>query len=657
MRQRSRAFMRVGVLALLAGVITLFVAWNSDNVAVVKAYHSKEFLLELRSSGDTLPLGENTWFMGSGRCAGCHGHDDAGNAGVDSNGVDVNLVDDWRSTMMANSARDPFWRAKVSHEVLVNPGHQAALEDKCTSCHAAQGRYDKFLTGGGPYSMAEMEMDPIALDGVSCIVCHRQAPDSLGLLFSGNLKFVEGDSLFGPYSDNIFGAPMASFVGFQPVFGAHIDSAGLCAGCHTLITETADLGGTLTGDHFVEQATYHEWLNSDFNTEADPLNGITCQGCHVPRIDDPIVLSANYVFLDGRSPFGLHHFAGGNAFMLKMLKDHLEQLGVTATAAQMDSTIALTLQNLQAKSLLVDASVAWRDADTAWVDVRLENLTGHKFPSGYPSRRAWVELIVTDDGGDTLYHNGAWDDTYEVVGHDANWEPHHDVVIAADQVQIYEMVMGDVNGTKTTVLERAKDKLKDNRLTPLGFTSAHITYDTSYVAGVPAADVDFNRDDLGVEGSASDITHYHVPMSGYVGLIHVKARVWYQSVPPLWNQEMFAYSSAAIDSFRTMYEAADNTPILVQQDSLSDLSVGIDDIEELGVSVFPNPIHDGLLNVVGLSDRVEAVEVFDGEGRLVARTDVEGRHQWSVRLPQVSATWFVVFRTPGKDLVQRVVSF
>ena len=56
----------------------------------------------------------------------------------------------------------------------------------------------------------------------------------------------------------------------NPCIGAHINDAGLCAGCHTLITETADLDGNLTGDEFVEQATYHEWLNSIFNTDANP---------------------------------------------------------------------------------------------------------------------------------------------------------------------------------------------------------------------------------------------------------------------------------------------------------------------------------------------------------------------------------------------------
>ena len=244
----KRPIVHAVALVSAAGIVALFAAFNTA-APTAGHFHSEEEL-EAYDRAAGLPFAENTYFKTSGKCEGCHGHDPTGFAGVtQEGGVDVNVVDHWRSSMMANSARDPFWRAKVSHEGLVNPPHQAALEDKCTSCHAAQGRYDKFLTGGGPYAIAELVNDSIGLDGVSCLVCHRQSPDSLGKLFSGNLRFTAGDSVYGPYSDNIFGAPMASFVGFQPVFGAHINHAGLCAGCHTLITETADLSGNLTGDH------------------------------------------------------------------------------------------------------------------------------------------------------------------------------------------------------------------------------------------------------------------------------------------------------------------------------------------------------------------------------------------------------------------------
>ncbi len=649
---------RVLMVALLLGVVALFVGWTEGRVPEAHArFHTEQELNAFRGGGLDLPIGENNYFVASGNCYGCHGPDVFNNyASIDSQGRDVNVMDDWRSTMMANSARDPFWRAKVSHEVTVNPAHQAALEDKCTSCHAPMGRYDKFLSGDGPFSMAELAIDPIAQDGVSCLACHMQSADSLGFLFSGELVFDTSNVVYGPYSDNIFGSPMTSFVGFEPVYGAHINDAGLCAGCHTLITETADLEGNLTGDEFVEQATYHEWLNSVFNTNTNPEGGVSCQSCHMPRIDDGIVISANYLFLQPRSPYGLHHMAGANSFMLKLLKENSLQLGLTASAAQFDSTIARTNRLLTQNTLLLEPTVEQRDLDTARIAVKLTNLGGHKFPSGYPSRRAFVELVVRDANENVLFQSGGWDENYEVNGHDASWEPHYDVIRSQDQAQIYEMVMGDVNGDRTTVLERAKTPLKDNRLTPLGFTTSHPSYDTTLIAGVPASDIDFNRDAGGVEGSGSDVVHYHVPMNGYSGLIRVEAKVWYQSAPPRYMEEMFTFNTPDIDAWRTMYQASEPAPVLVKVSEVTDLSVAIDDLRELGVRIFPNPVRDGLLRIEGLNDRITGVEVYDMRGALVSGFVANGQRTWQVGLPEASSTYLVVVHTAERRYVQRVVA-
>ncbi|MBK8499508.1 MAG: T9SS type A sorting domain-containing protein [Flavobacteriales bacterium] len=658
MKQSYSLPVRTLVITGALGTVGLLVAWDQGELPTAHAYHSPAELEELRGGGIGLASGANNYFRASGDCYGCHGADNVGPVLANHNalGQDVNTLDDWRSTMMGNSARDPFWRAKVSHEVAVNPAHQSELEDKCTSCHAPMGRYDKFLSGNGHYSIGELTNDPIALDGVSCLPCHMQSADSSGLLFSGNLKFDTNNVVYGPYSE-VFGAPMESFVGYAPNFGAHINDAGLCAGCHTLITETADLDGNLTGDHFVEQATYHEWLNSSFNTNADPEAGLSCQACHVPRIDDGVIISALYDFLTPRSPFGQHHFAGGNVFMLKLLKQNLDALSLTSSSTRFDSTIARTNRMLQQHTLLLETFVPDRTNDTAFIDVKLTNLAGHRFPSGYPSRRAFIELIVLNEIGDTLFQSGRWDGNYEVVGHDAQWEPHHDVITVEDQAQIYEMVMSDVNGNKTTVLERAKEPLKDNRLVPHGFSALHYTYDTTLVVNVPASDIDFNHDQVGVEGSGTDITHYHVPMGGYTGLIDVHARVWYQSVPPRWNEEMFSYNTAEIDSFRTMYEAADGTPVLVREQILTDISTEVDDIAELGVHVWPNPVRDGILRIDGIGQRVTALEVLDIRGAVVARYRPNGERNWQVILPERAGTYIVVVHARGKRFTQRVVVF
>ncbi len=648
-----RVARRTVVLLAALAIIGLFVGWDQAAPPAHARYHSFHGATE-RADGLGLVSGGNTWFLASGNCYGCHGIDTSGAvwANHDAAGHDVNMADAWRSTMMANSARDPFFKAKVAHETIVNPAYRSYIEDKCTACHAPMGRHDKFMTGGGHYTMAELEFDLVAQDGVSCFACHRQDPDSNGFFFTGNQRYETDTFVYGPY-DEVFTGAMQSFIGLTPAQGAHITKSGLCAGCHTLITPTQDLEGTPTGDHFVEQATYHEWVNSVYG-QTGGSNSVTCQGCHMPRITDGVIIAGLYDWLTPRSLYGKHELAGGNAFMLKLLKQNLGPLGLTASSTHFDSTIARTLRMLQQHSLLLSTSVVARTSDTAAVDVQLINLAGHKFPSGYPSRRAYVELLALSEAGDTLFHSGELDANHELIGLDATWEPHHDVVRSQDQVQVYEMVMGDVNGDKTTVLMRAMDPLKDNRLVPLGFTTGHYTYDTTRIAGVPASDADFNRDAGGAEGTGADVVHYRIPMQGYTGTLRVETRVWYQAAPPGWMQEMFAHGAPEIDSFRSLYDAADRSPVLVREQVVIDMSEGIDDLQELGVRVFPNPVRDGQLRVEGLDRRIQQVELFDLRGARIAAYRPSAGPVWQLPL-QRSGTYLLVFQAGEMRFTERVV--
>jgi len=656
LRRKRKIAVRSLVLFGALCIVLLLAGWDEVAPPAHARYHGSHEGGE-RGGGIGLVSGNNTYFMASGNCYGCHGIDTMGTvwANHDAQGRDVNMADAWRSTMMANSARDPFFKAKVEHEVAVNPGNQQVLEDKCAGCHAPMGQHDKHMTVGGYYSMAELQFDLVAQDGVSCFACHRQDPDSNGFFFNGQQRYDTALAVYGPY-DEVFTGAMESFIGLTPQFGEHIAKSTLCAGCHTLISATEDLAGNPTGDRFVEQATYHEWVNSEYGNSAG-ANATTCQGCHMPRLADGIIIAGLYDWLTPRTPYGEHQLAGGNVFMLQLLKDNLGPLGLTASSAHFDTTIARTNRMLQQQTLLLQTTLAVRDADSAFIDVELINLAGHKFPSGYPSRRAFIELIALDADGDTLFQSGRWDGAYELVGHDADYEPHHSVITTPGQAQIYEMVMGDVNGDKTTVLMRAKEPLKDNRLAPLGFTTAHYAYDTTLIVGVPATDIDFNRDALGTEGSGTDITHYHVPMNGYTGQLRIEARVWYQAAPPRWMEEMFDHSTPEIDAFRTMYDAADGTPVLVKEQVLIDQGIGIDDLAELGVRVFPNPVRDGILRIDGLSEAVEVIEVFDLRGALVSAHRPRGERQWSTLLPESGATYLVVMHARGQRFVQRVVGF
>ena len=166
-------------------------------------YHSSAFVSSYGGLPDTL----NSLFTGSGKCAGCHSSDPNSFASIPGqvypaipmpNAWDVNPTDQWRSSLMANSAKDPFWRAKVAHEVAVNPGHQVEIEDKCTSCHAPLGHFAAKHDGIAHYSMEMLLSDSLALDGVSCVACHQLSRDSSGFSFSGQLYF-DSAVIYGPY--------------------------------------------------------------------------------------------------------------------------------------------------------------------------------------------------------------------------------------------------------------------------------------------------------------------------------------------------------------------------------------------------------------------------------------------------------------------------
>ena len=615
-----------------------------------QAYHHPQEINFFRGNNIELPLTDNGYFKASGNCDGCHGFDPTFAANVDGELNDVSPVTHWRGSMMANSAKDPYWRAQVSYEVAINPAHKIALEDKCTTCHAPMGKYSHEEFYLGPYSIDDLENDSLGLDGVSCMACHKQSDVQLGNLNSGALNFTSQPVVFGPF-DKPFEAPMQDLVGVLPVYSNHINDAGICAGCHTLITESVDLSGNFTGTQFVEQATYHEWLNSAYN-DGQP-SATTCQGCHMPRIEDEVIISANYSELFPRSPFALHELVGGNSFMLKILKQNAATLGIAATNEVMDATIARTERMLQQQTLNINLSLAALHNDTGYFEVHLENLAGHKFPSGYPSRRAFIEFLAINNSGDTLFQSGVLKPNFEVFGQNASYEPHYNVIKAANQVQIYEMVMGDVNGDVTTVLERAVAPIKDNRLVPLGFTTSHPTYDTTFIAGMALSDTDFNFD--GFEGSGTDIVRYHIPLNGYTGKIDVSARVYYQSVPPKWVEKLFTVSTPEIDAFEMMYNNADKTPVLIATDSIVgiNISTGTDEMTDRKLVAYPNPTKNGLIRLRGKNlENISQIEVFSLDGKRVSSPSSYSNQ--GIVLPSTPGVYLLKLRSGDTETTIRV---
>lgn len=638
------------LVACFIGLLT-WTAWSPDkhgDSAASRLDADPDMLAFHKMMGsDSLPVASLNIFFGSGVCVGCHGNDPLGFASVDEDGDDVNVVDAWRSSMMANSARDPFWKAKVAHEVHENPGHQTDIEDLCTKCHAPAGNYAAKFTGTDHYSMADLESDELGQDGVNCSVCHQQVAEGLGLSFSGELSFDTAYNIYGPYG-SIFEPPMATLVGLTPTFGSHINDSELCAGCHTLITNTVDLAGNYTGGTFVEQATYHEWENSRYAAE-----NITCQNCHLPWIPDAVVISSNYSFLLPRTPFGLHDMVGANTFMLELMKANREELGIPATDTHFDSTLAKTFRMLE-RTLDLDLEFIGYGSDTASFELKLSNKAGHKFPSGYPARRAHVEFTLLGEFGDTLWASGILDDLYALPSTGLDFQPHHQIIRNEEEVQVYEQIVGDVNGDPTTVLERGAEALKDNRLPPEGFSTGHLVYDTTQIIGNALADADFNYE-AGSEGSGSDRLQYKVALGGYRGPVTVRSRVLYQSVPPSWTRDIFAISLPIIDSFKEMYWEQMPAPVVVADTSL-ELTIISTSLASLvpQIELYPNPAPEGLVQLRS-NLAVERVKVLDLQGRLYD-SSWNGELPGQIQLPEQSGMYLIQIKLEdGRELVRQAI--
>lgn len=582
---------------------------------------------QLNAQSTDLPTAESSLFTGSGNCAFCHISN--GIALTDSHGTDLSIPTDWRATMLANAARDPFWQAEVESEVKVNPQLKSVIEDKCITCHAPMARTQAKYDNIADYGLEQALDDPLGRDGVSCTVCHQVQPENLGLdeSYSGGYIINDSRTIYGPYQ-NVLAGMMKNIVNYTPVFGAHIDKSELCASCHTLFTPYLDNNGQIAGT-FPEQTAYFEWQNSVFSQQEQH-----CQDCHMQQIDESIVISNIPPSLSGHAPFGRHTFIGGNAFMLRILRDNGETIGVTATAAQFDTTIARTqslLQNSTARLTLVPEV----QNGQLQLTIGIENLAGHKFPTGFPSRRAWLHVLVQNAAGETLFESGGFDENGQITGLQADFEPHHQTITQSSEVQIYESVMEDVDGELTFVLLRGAQYRKDNRIPPKGFMDTHDRIADIAILGQAANDPDFNRDG-GTEGTGSDQVHYLIDIAGQSGKLILTAELLYQSVNPSFVDHLLEFESPAITRFSGYFNEADKTPELVNR-VVTEMNI-ITSVENdannrqpadfMLDQNYPNPFNAGTLlrySVAAETARL-TVQIFDIQGHAV-RTLVDRRHE------------------------------
>ena len=181
-----------------------------------------------------------TDFVSARECAQCH----------------PKQYDEWSRSMHAYAQHSPVFEAFTLTLVERTGG---TIGTFCTRCHTPIG-----VSLGETASLRNVHRSRIAMEGVTCIVCHRlQRPFYKA---SSRIPVVPGQVLeaciYGP-----FGNPVDPDGSTHPAGGrGHILKSQLCGSCHDV---TSPEGVRL-------EEAFSEWQNSPAAKE-----GVSCQECHM----------------------------------------------------------------------------------------------------------------------------------------------------------------------------------------------------------------------------------------------------------------------------------------------------------------------------------------------------------------------------------------
>lgn len=547
-------------------------------------------------SGTTVAAQKHTQFMTSDQCMSCHAGDNSPfGPNLVSSGVDVSPHGEWQWSMMGLAGRDPIFYAQIETEsnLYAKPGTQLTpqqIQNLCLHCHGVMGQRKYVADQPGQLYTLEKSKLPenhdyrsLQLDGVSCTVCHQMSDPGkqpLEQIRTGDFSLADKVNgliqIFGPF-ENPEVRPMENALATKPVQGIHIRNSKLCASCHTVYLPVLDTDGKVLTYKY-EQATYLEWVNSDFN-DGRPL-AQSCQECHMPpsfagtpldnlkiaNVQDQDFPPSDHVAnitVQKRSGYRRHLLQGANVYGLELFRNFADILGVRLSSfmtgfanglPQAINNAADGVFNRSARVEILDSALVGNLLTTR---VRSTNLVGHRFPSGVGFRRLFMEFIVTDASGQVVWGSGRTNKLGIIVDEngqplpsefhqvDANtgqetYEPHYQVVNQQNRVQIYEELTRDSQGKFTTSFLGRVKEVKDNRLLPVGWTLAGPAgFEPEYAEataphGEAATDPDFT------DGKGSDTVTYQaqIPQTA-VKPFKVRATLYYQAIPPRYLSNRF----------------------------------------------------------------------------------------------------------------------
>ncbi len=457
----------------------------------------------------------------------------------------------------------------------------------------------------------------LARDGISCMVCHQINEDGLGTEagYTGNFVANEPGTVVGPYqSSAVIPKPMQNALGITPEYGKQIQNSDICGSCHNILLPTYNNDGS---PHYhqapdgqkvnatYEQTTHLEWVNSDFSKKG---SFESCQDCHMPtdfKVGDTHndlkgmkianIESSDYaptthrlpndeITVTPREEFARHSLHGLNVFINEMFQQFPMILGLRQMDYMVNSNVQPALitgrdsmiemaENQTANVMIKQLKI--NDMKSLQVDVEVENLTGHYLPSGVGFRRLFLETIVYDSNDKPIWASGRTNELGVILdgltdtplvteqgGKDKKrYQPHYEVITAADQVQIYQEIIQDSAGANTTsFLRRVKDR-KDNRIRGKGFDPQfYLDNKSPYIQmlGVLIGRAAKDPDYFDKTKTGSDRLSYDIKLDKELlnRVSYVKVNLFNQSIPPVYLQDRFSDANIGLkekDDIQRLY--------------------------------------------------------------------------------------------------------
>jgi Cytochrome c554 and c-prime len=334
--------------------------------------------------------------------------------------------------------------------------------DFCIRCHTPIG-----MNLGEPLYMSNMDRDPAAREGITCVACHRVSK-AYGKI-SGRLALVEGSifaPVYGPTGDaelkRVLSEPEKYRVVTDPkqqgraihrdvVKFFQLVEPGFCGTCHDV---------TLVNGFRLEEAF------SEYKTSPAAKRGVTCQDCHMGKEpgkpsgynegpaaivggvptrtrkltdhrfagpDYSVIHPALFPFneraqklatmrewlqFDWKAGWGTDAFENKVPANYKFPK-HWESVDdrydahdiIEANLKKLAEMAELRKKVLQNGYQFGDVRVTRADAKGIEVEVQVKNATdGHNVPTGFTGERlVWLHAVVTDSDGKVVFESGDLD--------------------------------------------------------------------------------------------------------------------------------------------------------------------------------------------------------------------------------------------------------